>query len=459
MEANCAESDTRDYTGVESEATFNRSDDIEERTEWKTLSEMTQEEQDRLSNMKEEVEECEERQNVKTEKEEGVIDAEGLRRDQEKTRDEQKGKGVTDLTCATHIFQKNGVKSEYSQQDKEKVSTLVTACLLNQPRVVICRIKITGNSIPELPHPRPFATKGEQGVTSRQRWQEPSPMKGKCSLRQKDHVMTCKRKIIGQLARPQKHQSASSENGLCLEASHNPTVIAPRNQNRGQTVETSSEVFACSQCPFVHTEEVNLHQHLEKVQPEELRETLVSGRSGAENPFNSRTPQCSKAPETLPIPTQKEDQAVISRQRLQELSPMKGKCSLRQKGQVMTWKRKIIDQLARPHKHQLASSENGLCIETSNNPTDISPRNQNTGQTVKASSEVFSCSQYPLVHTEEERRPGSDISTEMAGALTNEGKVFTESDGPGHDLEEKDDWPAGKTAETPVGFIREWALS
>ncbi|XP_061098575.1 zinc finger protein 615-like [Conger conger] len=238
-----------DYTGVEPKARLNRSDDIEERTEWKTLSVMTQEE-DRLSNMKEEVEECEEGQSVKMEREDGVMDDKGLGREQQKARDEQKGKGVDYLSCQN--FEKNGVKSEYGQQDMEEVSNLVTACLLNQPRVVI---GITGHS----ESPRPFA---------------------------------------------RKRQSASSENGLSLEASHNRTVISPRNQNTGQTVEASSEVFACSQCPFVHTEEVNLHQHLEKVHAEQLRETVVSGRSGAENPSNSRTPQCSKAPETLPIPTQ-----------------------------------------------------------------------------------------------------------------------------------------------------------
>ncbi|KAJ8274126.1 hypothetical protein COCON_G00087510 [Conger conger] len=235
------------------------------------LYEMTQEEQDRLSNMKEEVEECEERQSVKMEREDGVMDDKELGREQQKARDEQKGKGVAYLTCQTHKFEKNGVKSEYGQQDMEEVSNLVTACLRNQPRVLICRIK-TGNSVPE--SLCPFTRKEGQGVTSRQRWQELSPRKGKCSLSQMDQVMTCKRKMIGQLEKLQKHQSASSEDGLCLEASHNPTVISPRNQNTGQTVEASSEVFACSQCPFVHTEEVNLHQHLKIVHAEELRETL-----------------------------------------------------------------------------------------------------------------------------------------------------------------------------------------
>ena len=86
--------------------------------------------------MKEEVEECEESKSVKMEREDDVREAEGLKREQEKAMDEQKGKGVTDLTCQTLKFEKNGVKAEYDQQDME-VSNLVTACLLKQPRVLI----------------------------------------------------------------------------------------------------------------------------------------------------------------------------------------------------------------------------------------------------------------------------------------------------------------------------------
>ena len=200
-----------DYTGVEPQARLISSDDIEERTE--SLYEMTQEEKDRRSNMKEEVEEWEERQSVKIEREDGVRDPEGLRSKPRKASDEQKGKGVTDLTCQTQEFEKNGVKSEYCQQDMEEESNQVTACLLKQPRVLIRRLKISGNSVPESPHPHPFARKEDQGVRSQQKWHKLSPMKGKCSLRQKDQVMTCNREIIGHLVRPQKHLSTSSENG------------------------------------------------------------------------------------------------------------------------------------------------------------------------------------------------------------------------------------------------------
>ncbi|KAJ8377096.1 hypothetical protein SKAU_G00076760 [Synaphobranchus kaupii] len=52
-----------------------------------------------------------------------------------------------------------------------------------------------------------------------------------------------------------------------LEQSRVPSpgspVISSREENTGK-----SEVFACSQCPFAHMEEVKLHQHIEKVHPE-----------------------------------------------------------------------------------------------------------------------------------------------------------------------------------------------
>ncbi|KAJ8414483.1 hypothetical protein AAFF_G00036850 [Aldrovandia affinis] len=53
----------------------------------------------------------------------------------------------------------------------------------------------------------------------------------------------------------------------------------PRTET-GQT-EALSQVFACSQCPFVHTEEVNLHQHSERVHPEEHSGILSSEGNGA----------------------------------------------------------------------------------------------------------------------------------------------------------------------------------
>ena len=64
-------------------------------------------------------------------------------------------------------------------------------------------------------------------------------------------------------------------------------------------------MFACSQCPFAHMEEVKLHQHVEKVHPEEHSRVLRSGGNGAENPLPpSSTDQHPTPPKTLPTPTQ-----------------------------------------------------------------------------------------------------------------------------------------------------------
>ncbi|XP_035278666.1 zinc finger protein 345-like isoform X1 [Anguilla anguilla] len=295
--------DGTDYTGVEPKARLNRSDDTEEGTEWKTACGMTKEEKDRLSNMKEEEEEKEEggeRQSVKMERDDGVKYSEGLGREQEKVKDEQQRNGVTEQTCQTHRCEKKRGKSEYGQQEEAGISTLVTACLLEQPRVLICRLKIADISVSvSPPPPHPMASKEDWGV------KVPHTLEGSCSLRRKGQVMTRKRKMIGQLEIPQKQLPAPSENRLCVEASHKPLVISPRNQNTGRTFEASSQVFACSQCPFFHSEQLNLHQHIEKVHPEELRWTLkVSEGSGGEKLSKSRTHQHPKPTKTVPTPTQ-----------------------------------------------------------------------------------------------------------------------------------------------------------
>ncbi|XP_064196726.1 zinc finger protein 271-like isoform X3 [Anguilla rostrata] len=53
-------------------------------------------------------------------------------------------------------------------------------------------------------------------------------------------------------------------------------IASTPSLSSGQAVEASYRVFACSQCPFVHTEEVNFQQHIEMVHPEELNRTVVS---------------------------------------------------------------------------------------------------------------------------------------------------------------------------------------
>ncbi|KAJ8373332.1 hypothetical protein AAFF_G00266350, partial [Aldrovandia affinis] len=99
-------------------------------------------------------------------------------------------------------------------------------------------------------------------------------------------------------------------------------------------------------------------------------------------------------------------QRVRSPWRWHELSPVRGKRSLSQKGQVMTRKQTTngpkqttIGPLERPLK-----SENGICADASCSSPAITPRNQNTGQTGEASSRVFACSQWPLVRPEEHSR-------------------------------------------------------
>ncbi|KAJ8355575.1 hypothetical protein SKAU_G00183690 [Synaphobranchus kaupii] len=295
------DSSESDYTGMEPTSISNRCEDIDEKRERKTVYLMSREQKDILANMKEE-EEDGERQSVKMEKEDGVRDEEELWKEEEET-DEQMEGHATDLVAQTDKLLKNGIKSEHAQREGEELSTLVTSCLLKKPRVLIRRLEISNSSLPVSP-PHLVACQRGQGERSPWRQHELSPLRGNRSLTQKKgQVVTWKRNTIGQLQRPLKMRPSSSENGICAEASLISPVISPRNQNTGsdhtgQTVEVSCQVFACSQCPFVHTEEVNLHQHIEKVHPEELNTTVRSQQSP------SSTHQHPTPPKTLPTLTQ-----------------------------------------------------------------------------------------------------------------------------------------------------------
>ncbi|KAJ8355542.1 hypothetical protein SKAU_G00183360 [Synaphobranchus kaupii] len=359
--------DSSDYTGVEPRQSLNRCEDIDEKTERKTGYLMSREQKDILANMKEE-EEDGERHSVKMEGEDSVRDEEGPWKKEEKPSEEMEG-CVTDQVVQTDKLVNNGVISEHRQQEVEEQSSLVTSCLQNQPRVLIRRLEIANSSVPVLLPPRTTTYKRDLGARCPWRQHELLSLGGNGSLREKEgQVMTRKRKTNAQLERSPKMLPSSLENGICAQGSLISPVISPRNQNTGQTVEVSSEVFACSQCPFVHTEEVNLHQHIEKVHSEELNTTVRS----------KQPPSSTHA----------------------HLTPRNG--SLREKeGQVMTRKRKTNGQLERSPKMLPSSSENGICAEASLISPVISPRNQNTGQTVEVSSEVFACSQCPFVHTEE----------------------------------------------------------
>ncbi|KAJ8355478.1 hypothetical protein SKAU_G00182720 [Synaphobranchus kaupii] len=266
--------DSSDYTGVEPRSTdVNRCEDIE-RTERKTGYFMSREQKDILTNMKEEKEDWE-RQSVKMEGEDGVRDEEGLWKKEEKETDEQREGYVNDQVAQTDKLVKNGVISEHGQQEGEDLwSTLVTACLQKQPRVLIRRLEIANSSVPVSSSPHTMTYKRDLGARSPWRQHELLSLRRNRSLRQKKRqVMTRKRKTKGQLERSPK--MLPSENGICAEASLISPVIFPRNQNTGQTVELVSQVFGCSQCPFIDTEEVNLNQHIEKVHPEELNTTSV----------------------------------------------------------------------------------------------------------------------------------------------------------------------------------------
>ncbi|XP_061099758.1 zinc finger protein 420-like isoform X2 [Conger conger] len=238
--------DSSDYTGVEPRSNLNRGEDIGQRTERKTGYLMRREPRGTQTDMKEEEEDTE-RRSVKTEGGDSVRDEEG-----EKERDEL----ITHQVGQTDKLLMNRVKSEH--QEEEAL----------------------------LP---PVAYKRGQGVMSPWRCHEISSLRGNGSLTQKGQVVTRKRK--GQVERP-----VTSENGICAEASLISPAISPKNTE--QTFEVSSRVLACSQCPFVDTEEVNLHQHIEKVHPEELSRTV-----GSQQPSSS-THQHPTLPKTLPTPTQ-----------------------------------------------------------------------------------------------------------------------------------------------------------
>ncbi|KAG5846408.1 hypothetical protein ANANG_G00114660 [Anguilla anguilla] len=257
--------DSTDCTGVEPWSGLKSCEHIEERTERKTGYLMSREQKDTLTNMKEEDEEEDwERQSLKMEREDGVRDEEGHRKEEEKKWDEQREEHVTDQAAKMDKLGNNGVKSEFKEQKVETLSTLVSSCLRKQPVVLIHRLEIADFSVP-VPLSAKACKRG-QGATRH----ELSPLRGNESLMQKKgQVMIQKKKTVGQSERPLKMLPSSSEDGICADVSLISPVISTRRKNTGldcagQTAEVSSQVFACSQCPFVHPEEVNVQQHIEK---------------------------------------------------------------------------------------------------------------------------------------------------------------------------------------------------
>ncbi|XP_035279838.1 zinc finger protein 709-like isoform X3 [Anguilla anguilla] len=289
--------DSSNFDGVEPRTSVNRCEDMEESTERKTGNLMSREQRDVLTNMKEEEDDLE-RQSVNTVREDGVGDEEDHWKEEEKERDERTQGHITDKLV------QNRVNSEHGLQEGEELFTLATSCLLKQPRVLIHRLEIASSSVPVSSLPHPGADKRDHGVRSPWIQHEVSPLRGNGSLRQKKgQVVTRKRNTVGQLERPLEVLPSSSMDGICAEASFISPVISSQNKNiysdrTGQAAEVSSQVFACSQCPFVHTEKVNLQQHIEKVHPEELSSTL-----GSQQPPSS-THQHHTPTKTPPTSTQ-----------------------------------------------------------------------------------------------------------------------------------------------------------
>ncbi|XP_036378765.1 zinc finger protein 2 homolog isoform X1 [Megalops cyprinoides] len=295
--------DSRDYTGVELGSGLNRSEDIEERMERKTGYGMSREEIDILSNIKEEEEEGGEKQIETMKREDDVRDEEdkGLWREGQKERDEQRERDESDPALQTDRELKNEGKSVCSQQEWEGFSPQVTSCLLKQPRVLIHRLEVTEMSVPVSSLPHLAVNNGYQGMRSPWQRDELMPVMEEGSLRQNGQVMIQKREMIGSSKIPLKQPPDSSEKEILAGDPFRSSVISPRKGETGQTAGVVSQVFACSQCPFTHMEEVNLHQHIEKVHPEEYSRILGSGGNGAENPLPpSSTPHNFTHPKTLP---------------------------------------------------------------------------------------------------------------------------------------------------------------
>ncbi|KAJ8271054.1 hypothetical protein GJAV_G00122240 [Gymnothorax javanicus] len=256
---------------------------------------MTTEEKYRMDNLKieeedEEVEEIEEKQTVKIEQEEHTGENMGFRIKEEEVIDEYEETGGTDQNFPTYRCEGKGVESEFSRLERElSLSSLVIECLLRQPRVLIKQLNMTGFSVTVSPSPCSMANTEDQGVRS--------PLgPGK--------FVSCKRKKTGQIERTQTRLPASFKNGICSNASRNPLESSFWSQSKGETIEASSPVFVCSLCSFVHADEVNFLQHIEKAHPAGQWGALVSVDSDAENPTNCRHYQHPKSHKTYPTSPQ-----------------------------------------------------------------------------------------------------------------------------------------------------------
>ncbi|KAI1888756.1 hypothetical protein AGOR_G00172000 [Albula goreensis] len=205
--------DSTDHMGAEVRSGLSRSEDAEESQTGYGLSRLA--ERDMLSNMK--VEEGAECLMVKSEREDGVREAEGVFKQEGTENIEQAQRDGTNQIPQTDEAMNDDGKPQCEQQEEEELSTLFTVCLLKQPRVLIRRCDGTDTS--SLPHSVPSR------VRSPSRPNELLPVKLK---RKWDQVLTRKKKSTAQ-----KQQPGPSETGICAEASQSSPVISRRNHNTG----------------------------------------------------------------------------------------------------------------------------------------------------------------------------------------------------------------------------------
>ncbi|KAG5851251.1 hypothetical protein ANANG_G00091090 [Anguilla anguilla] len=235
---------------------------MEEKMERKTA--YWREEEDIVSCIKKE-EVGWEGQSEEMKREDGVRDEiRAVWREQEEEEREQRMRAESPQTGDIDRVLKNGGKLDCVKQEEEGMSHCVTSYVFKQPRLLNHLIEMTDIGV--FSPSEPVASNGDQVVNSPWRQDMVSPMKEEWSLRQKGKVMTWKRKMTGNFESPLKQLSDSSEKEVYAEPSFGSPVITPRKGSTGQAGEVKPPVFACSQCPFVHTDEVNLHQHFEKAQ-------------------------------------------------------------------------------------------------------------------------------------------------------------------------------------------------
>ncbi|XP_061099769.1 zinc finger protein 37-like isoform X2 [Conger conger] len=236
--------DSSDYKGgVEPRLSLNRC-----KEEGTTGYFMSREQEDVLANMKEE-EEDGERLSIKMETVNHVKGEEELWKEEE-----EKEGHLRYPFAQTDKMVKSEVKSEHGQQEVGEPSTVVTSCLLKQPRVLIRRLEISNISVPGSSPLCSVACRSDQGATSPWRQHELSPNQ---SQRQKSYL------------------HLPSENGTCAETSLISPVISLRNQNSGETVPAppktlptptqshtgTPRAYSCTQCGKSFSQLCNLKKH------------------------------------------------------------------------------------------------------------------------------------------------------------------------------------------------------